>query len=395
MELRAARFRDILPSRTRLLPVPLAAESGRSPRRERRVAGRARSANRHGEDCGNGRRRVPSGVGRRCAGGKRHCGLPLSWIGASWWDDAFERANKVADTLCLALWATTPKVAIDVVKEVAHRLRRLAGDGAPPLVARRLRGGAPLEARLGAHAHATDDPLLHGRSGRLAAVVSRLRRLGPHEARPCGPARRRQLDPAGRSASVQTVPSRRLARCNASARPVSQMAILSATPGGESEAALGALVGGSQRSGAQGAAQSAQARHIGKAPLWGRVQRFRRPSPKPRARWRSGCSRGTVSPTAVGVVVNRVALARGIFNVLTAEDGVEPMLMIGPSRGCWPRQNRGQTGTLPNWREGAPASQAPVRRRNPMHGSWRGPRPRRPRDASGIPWTRSVSGLVA
>ena len=58
-------------------------------------------------------------------------------------DDAFERANKVADTLCCALGDDAG--AIDVVKEVAHRLRLLAGDGAPPLVARRLRGGAPLE----------------------------------------------------------------------------------------------------------------------------------------------------------------------------------------------------------------------------------------------------------
>ncbi len=58
-------------------------------------------------------------------------------------DDAYERAEKIT-----CLLENPAKAAADyrpVVAEVARRLQRLAGDGEPPLVARRLRGGAPLE----------------------------------------------------------------------------------------------------------------------------------------------------------------------------------------------------------------------------------------------------------
>lgn len=58
-------------------------------------------------------------------------------------DDAYERAEKIEDLL------GNPENAPDdersVVAEVARRLQHLAGEGEPPLVARRLRGGAPLE----------------------------------------------------------------------------------------------------------------------------------------------------------------------------------------------------------------------------------------------------------
>ena len=58
-------------------------------------------------------------------------------------DDAFGRAKKIADFLHDPLKAREEGRA--VVEEVASRLRLLAGKDAPPLVARRLRGGAPLE----------------------------------------------------------------------------------------------------------------------------------------------------------------------------------------------------------------------------------------------------------
>ena len=58
-------------------------------------------------------------------------------------DDAFRRAEKISKALCRALSAETE--AAEAVSEVARRLQRLAGEGAPPLIARRLRGGAPLE----------------------------------------------------------------------------------------------------------------------------------------------------------------------------------------------------------------------------------------------------------
>ena len=58
-------------------------------------------------------------------------------------DDAFSQAEKIAEALCSALCADAQ--GGEVVEEVARRLRRLAGGNAPPLIARRLRGGAPLE----------------------------------------------------------------------------------------------------------------------------------------------------------------------------------------------------------------------------------------------------------
>ena len=57
-------------------------------------------------------------------------------------DDAHHRARKIADALADPSRVKTGRA---VVREVARRLQRLAGDDAPPLVAVRLRGGAPLE----------------------------------------------------------------------------------------------------------------------------------------------------------------------------------------------------------------------------------------------------------
>lgn len=58
-------------------------------------------------------------------------------------DDAFARATKIAKALCRA--NRDGGEECETVHEVARRLGRLAGANAPPLVAKRLRGGAPLE----------------------------------------------------------------------------------------------------------------------------------------------------------------------------------------------------------------------------------------------------------
>ena len=57
-------------------------------------------------------------------------------------DDAHRRAERIAGALADPSRVKTGRA---VVREVARRLQRLAGDDAPPLVAVRLRGGAPLE----------------------------------------------------------------------------------------------------------------------------------------------------------------------------------------------------------------------------------------------------------
>lgn len=62
-------------------------------------------------------------------------------------DDAFARASRIVCALERACDPEAPGTGLqcEAVREVARRLQRLAGDGAPPLAAKRLRGGAPLE----------------------------------------------------------------------------------------------------------------------------------------------------------------------------------------------------------------------------------------------------------
>ena len=64
-------------------------------------------------------------------------------------DDAHKRATKIERVLDETARAAEAECGIpalyEPVVEVARRLQRLAGDGEPPLVASRLRGGAPLE----------------------------------------------------------------------------------------------------------------------------------------------------------------------------------------------------------------------------------------------------------
>ncbi len=58
-------------------------------------------------------------------------------------DDAFSRAQKIANALFDSLNKEMDECVI--VTEVAHRLQRLAGKDGPPLIVQRLRGGVPLE----------------------------------------------------------------------------------------------------------------------------------------------------------------------------------------------------------------------------------------------------------
>ena len=58
-------------------------------------------------------------------------------------DDAYERARKIARAI--AETQDDEQNRPEVLWEVARRLQRLAGTGEPPLTARRLRGGTPLE----------------------------------------------------------------------------------------------------------------------------------------------------------------------------------------------------------------------------------------------------------
>ena len=243
-------------------------------------------------------------------------------------DDAFERANKIADTLCLAL-RDDAKVD-DAVREVACRLRRLAGDGAPPLVARRLRGGAPLE-----HDWVRTPTQPTILCSTVDQVGSRLLfrgygvsdRMKPVHAGLLGVNSLILLDEAHLSRPFEQT----LGAVQRIGKAGVRMAILSATPGARAKRRLELSSADRSDPVLKKRLEARKPVTLGK-PLRGKSTTISAAfADAARAMAKRLRQRG-VSPTAVGVVVNRVALARGIFNALTAEDGVEPMLMIGPSR---------------------------------------------------------------
>ena len=243
-------------------------------------------------------------------------------------DDAFERANKIADTLCLAL-RDDAKVD-DAVREVACRLRRLAGDGAPPLVARRLRGGAPLEHDW---ARTPTQPMIL--CSTVDQVGSRLLfrgygvsdRMKPVHAGLFGVDSLILLDEAHLSKPFEQT----LCAVQRIGKAGVRMAILSATPGAKAKRRF-ELSSADRSDPVLKKRLKAQKRVILEKPLCGESAAISAAFAQAACAMAKRLRQRDVSPTAVGVVVNSVALARDIFNALTAQEGVEPMLMIGPSR---------------------------------------------------------------
>ena len=245
-------------------------------------------------------------------------------------DDAFERARKIAKALCRA--PCDDVEGHEVIEEVARRLRRLAGDGAPPLVARRLRGGAPLE-----HDWARTPTQPTILCSTVDQIGSRLLfrgygvsdRMKPVHAGLLGTDSLILLDEAHLSEPfLQTIDAvRRLG--GAGVRGV-RRALLSATPGSEAKRPL-------RLSPADRAHPVLKERLEARKPVTLDVVRrksaaiaeaFAEAARAMAERLREN----GVSAPAVGVVVNRVALARNVFKELNAEDGFDAMLMIGRSR---------------------------------------------------------------
>ena len=236
-------------------------------------------------------------------------------------DDAYERAEKIA-----CLLENPAKAAADyrpVVAEVARRLQRLAGDGEPPLVARRLRGGAPLEpdwARtptqptiLCSTVDQVGSRLLfrgYGVSNRMKPVHAGL--LGTHslilldEAHLSEPFRQtlqavREID----NADVRTV-------------------LLSATPGMSSTRPFGLTPDDHAHPVLKDrleASKPATLRKVAGDPVDSFVKEARRIA-----------DQAGVPAPAIGVVVNRVGLARNVFEELQKETESDAVLMIGRSR---------------------------------------------------------------
>ena len=242
-------------------------------------------------------------------------------------DDAYRRATRIESVLDNP--ACVPEAARGIVVEVARRLQRLAGDGEPPLVVARLRGGAPLESDW---ARTPTQPTIlcstvdqvgsrllfrgYGVSDRMKPVHAGL--FGRHslilldEAHLAEPFRQTlgTVQKIG-GADVRTV-------------------LLSATPGVDAERPFGL-----------------KPRDYADPELKRRLE-----APKPAklsvVRGNLGdafvrAARATVerlqgegvSAPAVGVVVNRVGLAREIFEKLRAQEdetGSDTVLLIGRSR---------------------------------------------------------------
>ncbi|TVQ52764.1 MAG: type I-U CRISPR-associated helicase/endonuclease Cas3, partial [Rhodobacteraceae bacterium] len=233
-------------------------------------------------------------------------------------DDAHGRAQKIADAL------SAPAAA--VVGRVAERLAPLAIDG-PPLVARRLRGGAPLEA---VWARSPTQPTIL--CSTVDQVGSRLlfrgygvsTRMAPVHAGLLGRDTLLLLDEAHLAepfrqtlAAVQSVGDARL-----------RTVLLTATPGVRAEDPFRltpADHANGRLAGRIGASKPARLVKASDDDLVGKLVG--------EARAIMGHLRERLDmPPAVGVVVNRVALARAVFDSLAQDPEADAVLMIGRSR---------------------------------------------------------------
>ncbi len=242
-------------------------------------------------------------------------------------DDALDRASKISKKLRHSLCAGTQ--GHEVVKEVASRLCRLAGDDAPPLIVQRLRGGAPLEDDW---ARTPTQPTIL--CSTVDQIGSRLLfrgygvsdRMKPIHAGLLGTDSLILLDEAHLSEPFrQTLTA---AQCTGGAGV--RMALLSATPGEEAKRPF-------ELSLADRAHPILRKRLEARKPAVLKVVRgtsaavaeaFAKAARTMADRLRE---KG-VSPHAVGVVVNRVALARSVFDALKDDDTNDATLMIGRSR---------------------------------------------------------------
>ena len=239
-------------------------------------------------------------------------------------DDAFARATKIARALTHA--AGTSTTGRQVVEKVACRLRRLAGEDGPPLIAKRLRGGAPLE-----HDWVRTPTQPTILCSTVDQVGSRLLfrgygvkdRMAPLHAGLLGTDSLVLLDEAHLSEPFRQT----LAAVAAIGKASVNTVLLSATPGVQAKRRL----------------------TLGPADYAHPVLRNRLEASKPTqlsvvrgvpeeafvraAQEMAGRLRDAgVSSPAVGVVVNRVDLARRIFITLQGDDTFDSLLMIGPSR---------------------------------------------------------------
>lgn len=252
-------------------------------------------------------------------------------------DDAFSRAQKVAKALFDSLNKEMDECAI--VTEVAHRLKRLAGKDGPPLVAQRLRGGAPLE-----HDWARTPTQPTILCSTVDQVGSRLLfrgygvsdRMKPVHGGLLGVNSLILLDEAHLSEPFRQTLD---AVCQIGNAKI-KVALLSATPGKKAKQPLNLL----NLSPEDRIHPTLKTRLTARKPVV-----LKKPLPHSDAKNTAGAfvaeaqamakrlQQQSVDPAAVGIVVNRVALARNIFQLLRTSLNKESsvtnvVLLIGRSR---------------------------------------------------------------
>ena len=245
-------------------------------------------------------------------------------------DDAFERAQKIAKALSRALCAGAEEH--EAVREVASRLHRLAGEGELPLIARRLRGGAPLEHDW---ARTPTQPMIL--CSTVDQVGSRLLfrgygvsdRMKPIHAGLLGTGSLVLLDEAHLSEPFRQT----LGAVRDIGKATVELAILSATPATKT----GRRFSLSPEDRADPVLKERLEAHkpvtISMPALRGQTTAVAGHFAKAACTMADRLQEQRISPAAVGVVVNRVDLARGIFEALGGGGTADAVLMIGRSRG--------------------------------------------------------------
>ena len=243
-------------------------------------------------------------------------------------DDAHGRAEKISRALDHSLKEETG--GCDILREVARRLNALAGRKGRPLAVQRLRGGAPLE---NDWARTPSQPTIL--CSTVDQVGSRLLfrgygisdRMKPVHAGLLGTGSLILLDEAHLAEPFrQTIDSiRRIGRADI------QVSLLSATPGFKAIQPFGL-------SPADRDDISLKKRLETPKPI--RLMLPIHDDPKAAAnafateaiQMAERLQEQGVVPVAVGIVVNRVALARDIFTTLSEKSSIDPVLMTGRSR---------------------------------------------------------------
>jgi CRISPR-associated endonuclease/helicase Cas3 len=245
-------------------------------------------------------------------------------------DDAFARAEKLGNALAVS---DDPAVAC-----VAAALRRLAGSDAKPLMVRRLRGGVPREddwARTPIQPTVLCSTVDQVGSRLLFRGYGVSDRMKPVHAGLLGSDCLILLDEAHLAEPFRQVLVKGVARLRGDDDAPWGTALLTATPGNQGDVQFQLLQQDREHpilARRLVASKPARLKEVaGKQGVPSEAQRTEEIAEHATAALRA--LRETISNPAIGVVVNRVARARAVFERIKHElHDLKPMLIIGPAR---------------------------------------------------------------